>query len=311
MLAIQSREISMAGVMTEKKLAKAIAAGLGAGRDERYQSWIRIRRNLHSPVSNLYSLGVPLYERQLQLLSGLEYGAANVALWLGAREVREQHPLWPDAHDHPAKGRHPDLDRRLGQVPGLLDLAKQAGIDHGVYPGTRIPFVATIDFTLSIPPWHTPPLIHWSCKPKELLDSAPNRARMHERIQLEQLYSAAVGAKHVLVDGTRFTSTLVANLDWLRPLRSELQILCTTRLKDFGGRLMDIAENYSLAHAVDRAGGLVGLSVDQANRYFRAATWLGIVDVDLASDIVMSKPLKRDLKGLKQRLQRELLGDAI
>lgn len=55
----------------------------------------------------------------------------------------------------------------------------------------------------------------------------------------------------------------------------------------------------------------MGLSVDQANRYFRAATWLGIVDVDLASDIVMSKPLKRDLKGLKQRLQRELLGDAI
>lgn len=299
----------MAGVMTEKKLAKAIAAGYGSGRDERYQSWIRIRRNLHSPVSNLHSLCVPLYDRPLQLLSGLEFGAANVALWLGAAEIREQHPLWPFAHDHPAKGRHPDLDRSLGRAPGLLEIAKHGGIDHGVYPGTQIPFVATIDFTLSIPPWHRAPLIHWSCKPRALLDSAHNRLRMQERIQMERLYSAVVGAAHVLIDGTQFTSLLVSNLDWLRPLRSELQMLSRARLQDFGGYLMEAAETDSLGHAVDHAARQVGLNSDGANCHFRAAAWLGIIDIDPSSHIVMSKPLKRDSAGLKLRLQRELLGE--
>lgn len=301
----------MAGVMTEKKLAKAIAAGCGSGRDERYQSWIRVRRNLHSPVSNLHSLCVPLYDRPLQLLSGLEFAAANVALWLGADEVREQHPVWPLAHDHPAKGRHPDLDRRLGRVPGLLEIAKQAGIDHGVYPGTKIPFVATIDLTLSTPPWHRPPLIHWSCKPKELLQSAPNRFRMHERIQLERLYSTIVGGMHVLIDGTQFTKTLIENLDWLRPLRSELQSFCKARLQDFGGYLMETSETDSLSQAVNHAGRLVGLESDHANCHFRAVAWLGIIDIDLSCPIVMSHLLKKDSRGLKQRLQRELLGISI
>lgn len=296
------------GVMTEKKLAKAIEAGCGSGRDERYQSWIRVRRNLHSPVSNLHALCVPMYDRPLQLLSGLEFAAANVALWLGADEVREQHPVWPSTHDHPAKGRHPDLDRRLGLVPGLLEIAKHAGIDHGVYPGTKIPFVATLDLTLSTPPWHRPPLIHWSCKPRNLLESAPNRIRMQERIHLERLYSVVVGGKHVLIDGTQFTKTLIANLDWLRPLRSEFLALCHARLKDFGGYLMEAAETDSLGQAVNHAGRMVGLDSVRANSHFRAAAWLGVIDIDLSSQLVMSRQLKRDSIGLKLRLQRELLG---
>lgn len=130
----------MSVVMTAEKLSNLIRLGLGSGRDDYYKSWIRIRRRVSSPISNLYSLANPLHTRPLQLLSGLEFQAANTALWLSCGEIREQHPLWPWEHRHPKSGRNGQLDSRLGKVTGLLEIAKDAGIDHGVYPGTHIPF---------------------------------------------------------------------------------------------------------------------------------------------------------------------------
>ena len=36
----------MSRAMTQGKLARLLAAGYGAGRDEGYQAWIRVRRKL-------------------------------------------------------------------------------------------------------------------------------------------------------------------------------------------------------------------------------------------------------------------------
>jgi hypothetical protein len=150
----------MSRIMTEQKLAKAIFEGYGTGPGETYRSWIRVRRRHSSPVSNLRSLHVPACARALQLLFGLEFAAANVAIWPRASEVREQHPLWPNPHPHPASGMHQDYDYYLlGQVPGLLEVAKDVGIDHGVYPGTkRTPLICrTLGMTgPSAPLWRSP-----------------------------------------------------------------------------------------------------------------------------------------------------------
>lgn len=297
-------------ITTTEKLASMVAHGLGSGRCEGYQPWIRIRRKLSSPVSNLQSMVIPMYRhRSLQLLSGLESDAANVAMWLGATEIREQHPAWPHPHPHPAGGMHPEFDRMLGTVPGLLELAKGAGIDHGVYPGTKIPFVATLDFTIGVGPWYEGRIVQWSCKPRSLLDSAPNRARMHERIAMERLYSTAVLARHVVVDGTQFPKQLTENLDWLRPLRGEArQILKSERLRSYGASFMHVADNYSIVAAKRYAAGKNGLDAYSMEGYFRAAAWLGIIDIDMTRPIVMSEPLVRDLSGFKLRLSQELLG---
>lgn len=74
--------VDMAAVMTEARLAQLRRDGCGTGRDEGYKAWIRIRRKLSSPVSNLHSMTNPMYRRSLNLLSGLEFSAANIALWL-------------------------------------------------------------------------------------------------------------------------------------------------------------------------------------------------------------------------------------
>ena len=295
----------MKGVMTQRRMAESIAAGLGTGRGEQYKSWIRVRRQHSSPVSNLYSLHVPLYARALQLLSGLEFAAANVAIWLGAWEVREQHPAWPDPHKHPASGLHPDFDRLLGNVPGLLEIARGCGIDHGVYPGTKIPFVATMDFTLAMGNWTNHRLTHWSCKPRELLESAPNRTRLAERIELETCYARAGNSQHVVIDGTQWTPKLIENLDWLRPLRKEQQSFDEGQLRDYAGWVMDSTDPIRVAKA--HAATKTGLDRTASDGHFRAAAWRGLIDIDLTQDIIMSRPLLRDQACIKSRMKRELL----
>jgi len=299
-----------ASPMTQDRLATAIRQGLGQGREAHYLPWIRVRRKLSSPVNNIYSVPVPLHERSLQLLSGQEFRAAAVALWLGCREIREQHPAWPHEHDHPATGLDPQLDARYERVSGLAELARKAGIEHGTYPGTDIPFVATIDFTLTVGGRREQRLVHWSCPDQHIADRTKKRvARMEQRLALERLYSQEVGAKHVVIQHTTFSRVLTANLDWLQPLRSELNGgLCQQRLKDFGARFMEIADSYTVSEAKARLAAQMKLDAEQRDAYFRGAAWLGAINVDMSQPIVMQLPLRQDITGIKARLRDELFG---
>jgi hypothetical protein len=308
-VAARTARAAISRAMTVERLAKAISQGYGSGRYEDYKSWIRIRRKLSSPVSNLHAMRVPMYDRSLQLLSGLEHKASNVLLWLGCREVREQFPLWPDAHDHPLMGCHREIDARRRPVKGLLEICREAGIKHGFYPGTRIPFVATIDFAITLGTWDTERMVFWSCKPRELLDSAPNRKRMHERIEMEILYAKSVGARHVVIDGTQFPDRLSAQLDWLRPLKEEIDFAVNKVLLGiYATSLMQVADGRSLMEAKKCAARAVKIDGELAEAYFRAAAWQGLIDIDLGHEIQVWKPLRRDHKNLKSRLRATLLG---
>lgn len=301
----------MSGLMTQKKLDEAIKLGLGQGREESYKSWIRIRRNLHSTVSRLQTLHVPLYMHQMHLISGLERDAAHVGLWLGADEVREQFPFWPFEHAHPATGLHHDLDRHRPRVRGLLEIARDAGIDHGVYVGTKIPFVATMDLMWGLGPWADRRLVSWSCKPREFLDDVENRRRMHERISLERLYCAEVDARHVLIDGRQWTDQFIKNLRWLQPLRSEVaDQIQRRRVADFGGKFMSVADRMTVEAAKAYAGKAMSMNTRESDDHFRAAVWFGHIDLDLRRAVVMTRPLRRDEDGFKESLRVQLFGGA-
>ena len=303
-----SRGVAMSGVMTMSRLNKLMSNGYGMGRDEQYKSWIRIRRKQSSPVSNLHSMPSPLYKRPLQLLSGLEFAAAHVALWLGANEIREQHPFWPEPHPHPRTGRCWESNHSTLFAPGLLEIAKEAGIKHGVFPGTRIPFVATIDFTLAVGPIQNSRLVHWSCKPRELLDRAPNRNRIRERIQLEMLYSRAVGASHIIIDGTDFTQRLIGNLDWFMPLRSQNKDLDSRdRIEEFSHWFLCVADD-SVTNAKHYAAKKMQLDYNEVEKLFRASAWKGYINIDFFEPVIMSRPLSLDTKKRKQQLSIKLLG---
>ncbi|MFZ4288017.1 hypothetical protein [Variovorax sp. HJSM1_2] len=300
----------MSKVMTLDKLAAQMALGYGTGRHDLYKPWIRIRRKLSSPVSNIKVLRVPRYTRGLHLLSGLETATANVLAWLGCGEIREQFPLWPYPHFHPLNGTNREIDRQRRLGRGMLSICREADIDHGVYPGSKIPFVATIDFAVTLGEWHSERLVLLSCKPYELLQSAPNRHRMQERIQMERLYAQAVEAVHVLVDGRLFSEVLISQLDWIRPLKEEFDSqIQNSVLQKYAEALMRVASDLSLSDAKTYAANQVAIRDHEFQEaYFRASAWLGLIDIDLSREIRFGRPLERDQTHFKKRMQQQLLG---
>nr|WP_315428135.1 hypothetical protein [uncultured Albidiferax sp.] len=299
--------------MTLAKLARQMALGDGAGRHNLYRPWIRIRRKLSSPVSNLQVFAVPQYTRALHLLSGLEKSTANVLAWLGCREIREQFPLWPFPHHHPLIGTNREIDRQRRPVRGLLSICRAADIDHGVYPGSKIPFVATIDFLVTLGEWHSERLVLCSCKPHELLQSAPNRQRMHERIDMERLYAQEVEASHVLIDGRLFPEVLYSQLDWLRPLKEDFDFKVEkSLLQRYSEALMRVADDRPLRDAKTHAANHTSLHEPEVQEtYFRAAAWMGLIDIDLSRQIRPWVPLERDRGNVKRRMRQQLLGGAL
>lgn len=295
--------------MERSRLSELINDGYGQGRNDGYCPWIRIRRRLISKVSNLVVLPTPLYAwRSLHLLSGYEDRAANLALWLGAMEVREQFPAWPDPHEHPLTGLCPDRDRLLPFAPGLREIARACGIDHGVYPSTKIPFVATVDLALRLgkPPHDR--LVLWSCKPLELMLEKGGERRL-ERLELERRYALAIGALNVVIDGSEAPRKFFARLDWFRPLHDEMLVFSGSAiLEEFVAHFLHVCGSMPLNQAVRATGKRFHLTADLAHRLFRLASWIGHIDLDFMRPISMSRPIKRDGGATRKRMRMELLG---
>lgn len=294
-------------VWTQQKVNELVRDGRGQGKGEAYQPWLWIRRRFCSPVSNLHIMHVPYMDRPLHLMSCLERSAAEVAAWLGITVTCEQKPAWPHEHWRPLT---PDRDR--ARVPGLVEIAREAGIDHGFYigPKPKVYYVATLDFLhrIDTPDGNTK-LLAWSCKPRALLDGGKGRARILERIELDRRYSAAIRATHKTFDGTEVTKTIVGQLDWLRPSRAEYALIGSARLVDFSGEFLHRSTSLSLGRAIDSAGSQMGMQHEEADSYFRTAAWLGLIDIDLTQTIYTSKPIRRDGGALRRRLTKQLLED--
>lgn len=286
-------------------LAKYIKNGFGFGRLDAYKPWLRIRRRFSSPVSKQVFCNLTLRATNHHLLSGLEYKVALVNSWLRPAELRECLPLWPDAHPHPQSGMLNDFNQRLEECPGLLEIARDAGIDHGVFPGTKVPYVATSDLVFWIP-LEVPlaqQLVFISCKP---LNEIKNRPRVRERLELERRYALINGGKHIIETGENLPGKLIDNLDWLLPLRSEVQELeLSSRHTDFCALLMELTNSAPLGEAINQASEAFQILVAEGFKYFRVGVWLHKIDIDLNRPVVMSRMMQRD-GGKALRQLREL-----
>ena len=299
--------------MTRNRLQALILQGFGQGRGNGYMPWICVTRGNSPRCSNHFVAVTSIQEKPLHLMSGLEYGATRVATWLGAKEVRTQFPIWPwSGHPHPMSGLNPVDDQKLPETIGLLEIAYEAGIKHGCYVGAPDqPYVATTDLVLTINAPTGSRLVFWTCKPASILTCAgPRQNRIAERIELERRYAKAVGATHVVYDGTHVSTKLVANLDWLEPPRQERTDanLCAVR------KLFSDAYNISKAtgtieQRIEQAAVSIGIGVSSAQCHFRAAAWLGQIEIDLSQPVLMSRPMKVGGNALKRALRIALLGE--
>ena len=194
----------------------------------------------------------------------------------------------------------------LQRVPGLLDIARDAGIDHGCFVGTNVPYVGTIDLMFALPVGDRPLYLGISCKPREILDAS---TRVQERVKLDALYCEAIGASHCIEDAAGLDSMLLSNLSWLRPLTSEVrQHRETNRLADFAGRFNELALQMSLTDAARQAGAALDLPVQEAYRLMRIGIWVHLIDIDLTQPVLMTRPATRGTARVLNMLRARYLG---
>lgn len=295
---------------TTRKLntvSRAIQAGYGQGRGDLFKPWIRIRRNFSSPTSHQVFDGVGIHTRNHHFLSALEFHTALLVSYLGATELRECLALWPFDHPHPDSGLDEDSGGHLEPAVGLLEIARKAGIEHGCFVGTTVPYIASIDLMFRIRVGRLWRLVGISCKPEDI---ARQSVRAQERIELDRLYCASVGAHHMHEDGSALDRNLVRQIAWMRPLVSQLRAhRWTNRLADFCALFDEYATDNCISDSAIAAGRRTGLNSVDAYMFFRLGVWLHLIDIDLSKRVQMRGQIKRGSARVLHGLSARYLGE--
>lgn len=285
-------------------VSTSIRTGAGQGYDEHYQPWIRIRRNFSSPVSYQEFQSVSIHQRNHHFLSALEFHTALVCAYLGARGLRECLPMWPYEHPHPA--HHLGQGQR-GTTLGLIEIAKQLGIDHGCFVGTTIPYIGSIDLMFN-GAVRKKTLAGISCKPGSI---AAKSTRARERIELDRAYCKAVGAHHHHETGESLHPRLVYNLIELRPLTSEIRRYKDTRqFFDYVESFNEYAAERPIRDAVAAAARDAAVVDSDPFRLWRMGVWLQLIDTDLTVFVETTKMIRRANRDYLANLRKTFFGAA-
>jgi len=303
----------MRAKMTCKRFEQLIEEGRGIGTGDRYLPWIQITRSGTSKTSNQSSMRMPCLGRRCCFLSQGERYLAHVLWWAGALDVREQFPLWPWPHANPYS--EVDCTSEWSKHPGMIEVARRAGIRLYSYPGMKIPTVLTIDLlvTIQLDQATHPTLLGISCKPQEQYVQAQSVDRLRERLELDRRYCQAAGIKHVLLHPEQLPSSLPRQLEWLAPraTRAEIETLRrSNQYEDFVSHLARHACNMPVSDAIHSAKRKVGWNPLKAESAARTAFWLLDVDANPLRSIEFHEPLRLGGRALKQEIRRRIFGEA-
>ena len=297
--------------MTERKLIDLLEAGYGQGHGDNYQPWLRNTRSTISKKGT-QSSGKILYgiARSCNFKSRQEKKIARALLWLGSADIREQFPIWPWPHTHPLVGAPGAEQLVLHDAPGLMDIAQKANIPHGLFIGTDLPYVATIDFMVTVYTMGVPRLIAISCKDREVVLDDDRLSRPLERLELERLYSERINVPHLIVDSEVFGEPLLANLEWLMPdERVVSELVSDSHVEDFCHLLKERVFQTPIDEVIEEARKTVGWGRHQAFSAFRYFAWMQAIDVNLTKPLLMSQPAPCGGADIYYLLQHEVLGE--
>lgn len=297
--------------MTYQRLQALIESGAGMGHGESYQPFLQIRRWNPSPVSTQVLSALPPYERTGHFFSLSEWCIALLASWAGCL-VREQFPLWPWPHPHPHYDLGDDWGISLPRSVGMKALCRSAGIRHGVFPGTKIPYIWTIDLALSLP-WVEEPAKRCafiSIKPLEserysYIDPLDRGA---QKLEMERRYTQEMGIGYFIGDSSLFPNELWANLDWLRASASPPHSMWTVSLASFLDRYGDSLQERPIVELIQRLTVDYSLPPPVAEYLIHHCLWNQIIDCDLSRYINTSNPAKAGGRRLIQQFRASLMG---
>ena len=294
--------------MTWLKLLDLIKEGRGQGHLAQFDPWLQVTSKVSSPVSNIGRVPAPDIERCHHYLAVAERRAILLLKWIGAFDVREQFPIWPWDHRHPLEGL-PSAGP-LEKMPGLLTIAKECGIPHGVFFGTAVPYIATIDILST---WAQPDgsfkLLATECKPAELLVAGKDSKRRHERLQLTGHYCKLANIPRKIFHAERLPKELPVNLDVLFPLMSRAAVE-QTRQTDSYKWMLDAMCQHGYAnrpHEIARVvASKIGASFDEVIKLLHLALWTQDIDHNLSLHLELYRPFIRGGRELRERFKEEM-----
>lgn len=291
-----------------RKIHEQIRMGFGQGHGIDYQPWLQIRRKSSTSKSNQVAAWMEPLGRVAHYFSKGEYKTALLLLWLGADDLREQYPLWPVSHPHPLEGAHGSVSTGRPWVRGLVDIASDAGINHGVEVGTSIPYVATIDQLATIRSGQGVQLVGISCKPIKSV-AVEIRHRTLERFELERRYFDEIGGRYWVAHSGLVPNLMAGQLElWM----NDSTLHNSMELHQYSDRLAQIfSENgrCSIAECVSVASTRLGIHPEDVWVLFRYCAWHQLIDIDPSVRVVTSYPVQRGGRALKIRLRKAIFGE--
>jgi hypothetical protein len=294
--------------MTHKKLCDRVQLGHGMGHGSAYLPWLILRRKNPSPYSNQVATSMPPLGRGAYYFSRGEYHTALLLLWLGVQDLREQFPLWPIAHPHP-------LDGTPGVAPvtrpwsrGLLDIAREAGINHGYEIGTGVPYVASLDLLATVPLPGGCALAGFSSKPITEPDDEV-KWRTLERLELERRYMADIGGIYFVSSSAIVPKRTAGYLEtWL----DASTLHCASHLIAYADLFAQHINAYlalPISEVVTKAAQVLRLTTDDAWLLFRHCAWNQSVDIDPSRRILTSHPVQGGGRAMRDDLRRRFFGE--
>lgn len=302
----------MAKAMTWEKLKRMIDEGYGQGHGESYRPFIQIRRKNCSPKGNQSVGPLPGCVRAFHALTRVERQFGMLCHWLGAADVREQLPAWPFPHPHPLVGAMGASRFANVTVPGLMEVAAEAEIEHGVFPGSEIPYVATLDVVATVTSVEGPRLVVISCKDKKDVTAAPLTSRMHERLELERRYCDVISARYHLAHELSLSNTLLSNLEVCGVSVSQKHRICgSARFETFKEILTEAITKTSIRRAVKLATDGSNFDGSLAWPAFHLLAWSLELDIDLSHAKVTSQRAVLGGRLLHETLHNRLLAEEV
>jgi len=293
-------------VRIQKRILKRIADRHGQGHGDAYKAWIQVTR-ANITNKSCQSAGNTLngYKRRFNFMSQSERRFSILLQWLGAADIREQFPLWPVPHLHPLVGARGSEGLGLGCVRGLLEIAKEAGIDHGYEIEARgIPYVATVDLMVTIYRQGVPSLVAFSCKPREIIESAGPLDNPLRRAELERRYMHEISGRFVMANPERYPRALYLNLEWLMP--DDAVSVALEANPGFVAMREYLAANINdvpIEKAIRDGRVSANMDSETANAVFRLLAWRQQIDIDLSRPVAMSRPACRGGKSVYHALR--------
>lgn len=298
--------------VTWKKVNEAIASGMGTGFGESYKPVLEIKRWNPSPMSVQVFKALPRFKRECHFFSHSEWYLGLLFSWVGA-QIREQFPLWPGQHNHPEYSRYPEMDFILPKSVGMAEICRDAGIKHGTFVGSNIPYIWSIDLCAHMP-WVSD-LKKSTC----LISVKPLTSEQYlyvdplhrgtEKLECERRYANQLGINYFIGDRTLYPGPIFAQLEFL----ADAATLPATHpwsytLNSFLNHHGDVLQNEPLQSIRERLITDYNCSPAQATFLKNHILWNQLIDCDLSVKLKESQPPKKGGLALIQAIRNSMAG---